>query len=136
MFTFSEAQMQRIGEQHFLDRLRSLLAEQFPDQQADLQAPEFEPQVRRLVERAATYGLGDEQSAAGFVLTAWLLGAEFDTDFPDLQTLLRDDTLTARQKSAALESFAQALLEDLQAQAEQAEQAQAAATQGPRSGNP
>ena len=136
MFTFSEAQMQRIGEQHFLDRLRSLLAEQFPDQQGDLQAPEFEPQVRRLVARAATYGLGDEQSAAGFVLTAWLLGAEFDTDFPDLQTLLRDDTLTARQKSAALESFAQALLEDLQAQAEQAEQAQAAATQGPRSGNP
>jgi hypothetical protein len=118
VFTFNSGQMQRIGEQSFLTRMREILAEQFPDQQAFLASPEFEPTVLALVERAASYGLGDEQSAATFVLTAWLLGAEFDTDFPGLQELLAQEDLTAHQKCAALESFAQTLLEDLRQQAE------------------
>jgi hypothetical protein len=118
VFTFNAGQMQRIGEQSFLTRMREILAEQFPDQQAYLASPEFEPTVLALVDRAATYGLADEQSAATFVLTAWLLGAEFDTDFPGLQQLLAQDDLTALQKCAALERFAQTLLDDLRQQAE------------------
>jgi hypothetical protein len=118
VFTFNASQLQRIGEQSFLMRMREILAEQFPDQRASLASPEFEPTVLTLVERAATYGLGDEQSAATFVLTAWLLGTGFDTDFPGLQELLTQEDLTAHQKCAALEAFAQTLLDDLRQQAE------------------
>ena len=54
---------------------------------------------------ALAHGLADEQSAATFVLTAWLFGEGFDERIPALAQVLAAPELSAADKARALQDF-------------------------------
>ena len=113
MLSFNRHQVATIGRGSFVQRMRQVLTQRFPADASLIASALFEQQVLELVQRAQRYGLCDEQSAAIFVVTAWLLGTDFDTRWPDLHAMLVRPDLLALQKSAALEAFATNLLQHL-----------------------
>jgi len=114
MLNLSHRQLNRIGTGTFSARVQAAVAQQFPDQAAALPEEAFAKEVEDLVQRAGAYGLTDERSAAVFVVTAWLLGEDFDAQYPELKALLQVKALLPMQKSAAMEAFATTLLDALE----------------------
>jgi hypothetical protein len=113
MLTIRKSQFTQMGELSFLERLRSVLRESFPEAVRAIPGAELDAEILRLVHRAEAYGLKSEQSAAIFVTTAWMLGRDFDTRFEDVQTTLKSTGLTQSQKSSWLQSFSLELLKAL-----------------------
>jgi hypothetical protein len=111
MFTITESRFTQMGEASFVDRMRSVLLEAFPEQIRAVPSAELSAEILRQARRAEAYGLTSELSAATFVLTAWMLGLDFDTRFEDVQRTLASTWLTQDQKSSWLESFSVKLLQ-------------------------
>ncbi|MBT9489207.1 MAG: hypothetical protein IV093_17015 [Rubrivivax sp.] len=114
MLNINDEQFQRIGLESFVSRIRTILAHRFPADAALIASRDFEVSVVALIDRAEGYGLSDGQSAAIFAVTAWLLGADFDTRYPELQALLQRCDLSSKQKAVALEVFTTHLLQTLE----------------------
>lgn len=113
MRRFTPSQVESIGERSFVERVREVLLEQYPAEADVLNGPGFAPTVVQLARRAASYGLEDQQTACSFVITSWVLGLDFDEQFPELRTLLHRDDLVPAQKSIALETFTLEMLRRL-----------------------
>jgi hypothetical protein len=93
MDTFSQAEITK-----FDARIADFLQSQFPD------APEIPreylmPVIHEQVKTARSYGLETERQIGNFVTTAWLLGSQFDTDFPAAQEMLKSSEYTPDEKS-------------------------------------
>jgi hypothetical protein len=90
----------------FENRLVHFLHETFPDS-LDMPESELEAAVEGLVEKARSYGIQDEASIAGYVTTAYLLGAQFDTQFPAAADILNDHSYGGAEKVERLENWTQ-----------------------------
>jgi hypothetical protein len=114
MLTLSAQQLAILGEQSFVDRFRSLLRETFPEETHAIPNREMDTRILTEVHNAADYGLVSEQSAATFVMAAWLLGPGFDTKFPAVNDRLTSPRLSEAQKASWLEAFSISLLKALE----------------------
>ena len=111
MLAFSEEQFDGMALESFLERVIGILAEADPDAESQLRTAEGQRILHEQYEKALHYGLGTELEAAQYILTAWLLGTDFDTRFPAMQEILTHPKLSASQKANGIEQTATMLLE-------------------------
>ena len=111
--TFSAAQFEAIGRASYLQRMLDLIRGQYANQAEGLGDTSLREAIWEQTQLAGRYGLDDEQSAATFVLTAWLLGKGFDRRIPALAQILDSDQLCAADKAQALHDFTLVLFSTL-----------------------
>jgi hypothetical protein len=103
----------RASEDRFADRLVSFLQEQFPDAAGEPRGSLRAAVVEQLG-RAREYGFVTETQLTTYVVTAWLLGAEFDSDMPAARHMLRSQMHTPDDKALWLERFTEKLFRTLE----------------------
>jgi hypothetical protein len=111
-----EEQMDALAEpraREFAERLAGFLCEQFPEAAGEPPG-EFRAAVREQVEKADVYGLSTEQQAAAYVTCAWLLGPDFDAEFPAAQEMLASADYTPDEKAEWLGEWTEAMLAALE----------------------
>jgi len=101
-----------MGEQ-FEDALVAFLREEFLDARAESPAT-LEPGVREQIERARSYGLQSGAHIATYVVTAWLLGQEFDTKFPAARDTLNSTLHSPDDKAEWLADWTERLFLELE----------------------
>ena len=82
----------------FIERAIAFLYENFPES-LDENTDELTETVGFLIEKAEVYGLVTEQHAMTYITTAWLLGPEFDKEFPAAKETLSSKEFTSDEKS-------------------------------------
>lgn len=105
-----------LGESRFVNKLRSILQEGAVDPagtRAELNSLEGEVALRDQIAACRRHGLSSELDLARYVITAWLLGPDFDTRFPAMAEVLASDRLTPSQKAQALERITETLVATL-----------------------
>lgn len=108
-----DGQLAQIAERRFQSRLLECIGEIDPQAGRELATAEGGKELRRQCERARAYGLRAELDIARYVVTAWLLGVDFDTRFPAMQQVLATDRLQPAQKADAIEKIAMAVFKEL-----------------------
>jgi hypothetical protein len=106
-----EDQMDALAESQaelFDERLARFLRGQFPEA-ADEPPEELRAAVREQVMKAEGYGLTTERQAAVYVTCAWLLGLDFDADFPAALDMLASEEYPPEDKADWLERWAESL---------------------------
>ena len=93
-------------------RLVRFLQSQFPDAAREREASLVDG-VRPQIANARRYGLLTEQQIATYVTSAWLLGSDFDGEFPAAREMLISGA-PADEKSDWLARFTKALFEQLE----------------------
>lgn len=102
-----DAQSKAVRE-GFEDRLVEFLRGEFPEAK-DEPDNELRAAVHALVDKSVGYGLQAEQHAAVYLTTAWLLGKEFDTEFPAAQEILTSNKMGPDEKSERLAKLTERL---------------------------
>lgn len=115
MLRITQEQMDKMAEWSFLERIIDAIAESDPGAEAELLAPEGRRVLNEQYNKAHTYGLSTELELGQYILTAWLLGTDFDTKFPAMQQILTYPTMVPSQRAEAIEQTTVMLLEMLQA---------------------
>jgi hypothetical protein len=113
VLAISNSQFTKMGEASFIERMKEVLLETVPAAVRAIPPAELDAEILRQVHRADTYGLRSEASAAIYVVTAWMLGLDFNTRFEDVHATLGSRWLTQAQKSEWLQSFTVELLKAL-----------------------
>lgn len=121
MFQFTKNQWSELGRLTFERRVIDIIRLRYPVQSHDLTDEVLGAVITVQAKRAVEYGLVDEQSATAYVLTAWLLGEDFDTRIPILQQVLLAHDLTAAEKSKALTDFTLAAFDALSPESRKAD---------------
>ena len=103
----------------FEDRLVQFLHATFPDAR-EMPAGELKDAVGRLHRKATGYGFAYEAEIAIYVTTAYLLGENFDTEFPAAADILTHPGYPSDQKADILESWTKQLFQALGEQPESA----------------
>lgn len=114
--TVQPHQLQLLGESHFVNKLRGILLEGAGDPaatRAELSSAQGEAALRSQIAAARRHGMASELDIARYVITAWLLGPDFDTRFPAMAEVLASARLTPSQKAEALERITETLLATL-----------------------
>ena len=93
---FDEMAIPNIAQ--FIERAIAFLYDKFPESLEE-DTDELTEIVGVLIEKAETYGLVTEQHAMNYIVTAWLLGIDFDTEFPAAQETLSSNEFTPDEKS-------------------------------------
>jgi hypothetical protein len=104
VFTISNEQMSKLGQALFEERMVRLIREDYPEHAAAFTDQALTAEIWRQAGRAQGYGLEDEQAVATYVMTAWLLGPEFDL-VPAMVQVLNAPELSAASKAKALRDF-------------------------------
>lgn len=81
MLAFTEQQMDRMATESFLERMIGAIAESDPTADAELRGPDGNRILHEQYEKAHSYGLTTELELGQYIVTAWLLGTDFDTRF-------------------------------------------------------
>jgi len=102
----------RAAEHDYEIRLVRFLQGRFPDAAREPE-PSMVEGVRAQVASARGYGLITEQQIATYVTAAWLLGDDFDREFPAAAELL-SSTAKAEEKSDWLAQFTKKLFQQLE----------------------
>ncbi|QHT71201.1 hypothetical protein GXP67_33390 [Rhodocytophaga rosea] len=97
----------------FEERLVSYLYETFPDAQ-DIPNEQMLSTVLNLLEKASHYGFEAEDDQAVYIVTAYLLGVDFDNEFPAAAHILTDPAFSAAEKAEQLQTWTQELLKTLE----------------------
>jgi len=104
----------RASDERFVDRTVNFLLMQFPDARQDPR-PSLKMFVADQVDRARKlYGFTAEIDLVTYVITAWTLGAEFDTEMPAVAETLKAEHLSPRDKSEWIAEFTKKLLRALE----------------------
>jgi hypothetical protein len=98
--------------ENFDRRMAAFLQEQF-EEAAEEPVEELLPVIEAQTEKANRYGLTTEQDVASYVITAYLLGLDFDTEFPAAQEVLTAQ-VPAENKAVFLEEWTKEMLETLE----------------------
>jgi len=93
-------------------RLTRFLRMQFADAAAE-PVEKLRPEVAGQIAKARRYGLLTEQEVASYVISAWLLGQDFDKEFPAAQEVLTAP-VSGNVKACFLEQWTQELFEKLE----------------------
>lgn len=110
---FHAEQIDSLSERHFRERLIQVLSGIDPGAERELRAPAGLSQLDALIARARRYGLLAELDIGRFIVTAWLLGVDFDSRFPAMQEILTEPRLSPTQKADAIERLCTAVLDGL-----------------------
>jgi hypothetical protein len=113
MLHMSGVQMEAAALLRFERRIIDVLAAEDRTARAVLDTREGRLGIRQQIERAQAYGLFTELEVARYLITAWLLGPDFDRRFPAMQELLETVALTPAAKAEALERVTVTLLNGL-----------------------
>ncbi|WP_374438755.1 hypothetical protein [Inhella sp.] len=113
MLTLNPDQLGDAAQLRFESRLAALIAQGQPEAAAELESPEGRAMLRRQCRRAERYGLRTELELARYVITAWLMGPQFDEELPAMAEILNAPSLTPAQKAEAIERVASTVLEQL-----------------------
>jgi hypothetical protein len=105
----TKGQRDALGYGAFVRRFRALLLDCFPDAADAVSTDEFDETLRRQCDIARQYGLRSERAIATFLMSAWLLGPEFDRRFPAVNQQLLS-SLDEDEKASWMEAFVAALL--------------------------
>ncbi len=92
MFKIREEQIkvfEATQARRFEDRVIRFLQDEFADA-AESSPEELRPQVASQIAKATSYGLKSEQEAVTYVVTAWLLGSDFDEKYQEAREVLAD----------------------------------------------
>lgn len=106
------SQMQRVEATHAERRLIRALAQFSQDKEAAcayLLSPQGRAELRRQIDRAHQYGLSTSEEVSVYVVTAWMLGPDFDTRHGAYREFLTAPQLTPAQKANALKRITVAL---------------------------
>jgi hypothetical protein len=110
-----DAQLDSIATSRFLERVADVVFEAYPESRSELASEEGRRILREQCEKARSYGFVSELDIARYIITAWLLGVDFDTKFPAMQEVLTDPELEPGKKADLIEQFSVTLFETLQA---------------------
>ena len=111
--TFSQSQVWQLADQHFERRLAGVLANTDPQAAEAFATPDGMNELRLQCSQARTYGLESELDIAKYVISAWLLGQDFDERFQAIQECLSTDRLLPSQKAEAIERITMSVLAEL-----------------------
>jgi len=92
----------------FVERAVSFLYENFPES-LDEDPRELTETVGAQLEKADSYGLITEQQAMTYITSAWLLGTDFDTEFPAAQQTLAAKEFSPDEKADWLAEWTEAV---------------------------
>ncbi len=109
-------QMEALAAPHlsdFVGRLVAHLRESFPEANEEPDE-ELTAAVEELVEKADSYGLTTGAQAAAYVTCAWLLGADFDSEFPAAGEMLESPDYSPDEKAEWLAEWSVAMLAALE----------------------
>ena len=95
------------------NQMVALVHETFPKSKAE-PAAELYKGVRGVMQKAVIYGIDNPEDLATYVITAYILGGDFDEEVPEAGAFLRNPRYTSHQKAAQLESWAQQAVEALE----------------------
>jgi hypothetical protein len=102
----------KASEDRFADRVVNFFQAQFPDARV-----EHRGMLRNFVvgqaARAREYGFRTEIELVTYVMTGWVLGGDFDKDFPAVRAALASETMAAGDKAAWLADFTKKLFRTL-----------------------
>ncbi len=91
-------------------RLLNFLHVLFPES-AQIPDEELTKTLQSLLEKASGYGFEAENDLAVYIITAYLLGVDFDTEFPVVSKILSQPAQTASEKAKNLQSWTRQLLQ-------------------------
>jgi hypothetical protein len=110
----SHHQMAGMADTSFNERMVQVLAAADPKAPAELRSEAGQRMLNQLVERARAHGLQSELDVGRFIVTAWMLGPDFDTRFPAMREILAEPRLSPTQKADAIETLTTTLMNNLQ----------------------
>ena len=110
---FSEEQFSQLAELRFERRLTQVIVDSDPSALEALSNERGRGILRTQCAKARGYGLITELEIARYVITAWLMGLDFDTRFPAMAEILNTAELTPMQKAEAIENLTIKVLFDL-----------------------
>lgn len=114
MLRFSEEQFAQLAELRFERRLTQILVDADPNATAALTNEKGRGILRAQCAKARGYGLTTELEIARYVITAWLMGLDFDTRFPAMAEILNTAKLQPDQRAMAIEQLTTNVLFDLE----------------------
>ena len=97
----------------FLERAVSFLYENFPES-LDEDPGELTEAAGGQLERAESYGLVTEQQAMTYITSAWLLGPEFDKEFPAAKETLVSEDFSPDEKKVWLSDWTEKIFAALE----------------------
>ncbi|WP_428034723.1 hypothetical protein [Amphritea sp.] len=104
MLKISELQSKELSEASYLHRMRKYLYDSFPEAR-DVPVDDMETAITALTNRAAIYNLTQETDVAAFIVTAWLMGLDFDQKFTVVGNVLANFDLPSYEKTEFLWEF-------------------------------
>ncbi|WP_394787797.1 hypothetical protein [Rhodoferax sp.] len=110
-----QAQIDSLATGWFEQRMVKLIGDTIAGARESVNSMAGRAFLQEQTARASRHGLLVELDVARFVITAWLLGSDFDSRIPAFVEILGDPTLLPSQKSKAIELVAANLLTELQA---------------------
>lgn len=105
MTSITQAQWDKMGQDSFDARLIAIIRKHHPEQAARMPFPDLVAAIHRQVAAAKRYGLNDELSAATYAYAGWLLGEEFDRRIPAIAQILKERSMTCKDKADAIGNF-------------------------------
>jgi len=112
MMEMTPEQMAALSEQsvsEFVDRLIDLFANRYP-RIKEVPRDEMRRFVREQMARAEGYGFELEPDFGAYVLTAWVLGPEFDRQYAPVQAVLNSPAYSRDEKREWLMTWTYELL--------------------------
>lgn len=106
-------QLDELAKQRFENKLIGLIGRHDLEARADLETPDGRAELRRQCERARAYGLSRSADLARYVVTAWLMGPDFDSQHGAMREVLTSTRLSPAQKADAIGKITVAVLRTL-----------------------
>ncbi len=97
----------------FEKRMMALLNDRFPESKK-IPRDELLEEIHNQIEKARSYNFRMEPQVADYIIASWLLGPEFDNEFPAAKAMLNDSNYTAIEKSDWLKEWTHAMFETLE----------------------
>lgn len=97
----------------FIEHAVEFLYENFPES-LDEDPEELTETVGDLIEKAESYGLVTEQQVMTYITSAWLLGLDFDEEFPAANETLASKDLTPDEKAEWLAKWTEKIFAALE----------------------
>lgn len=112
--TLTNSQLSDLANKQFEVRLIDILTQDDTAAASYFSTKEGAQALREQCVKARSYDLVSELDIGRYVITAWLLGPDFDECFPAMSEYLQTTRLTPSEKAEAIEHIATAVLTELQ----------------------
>ncbi|HEX8529519.1 MAG TPA: hypothetical protein VF646_05830, partial [Cytophagales bacterium] len=97
----------------FKRRLVDFLHQSFPESRS-VPATQLNQRLDKVLRKAVGYGLDNEADLATYVITAYVLGEDFDVEVTEAGQILRNPRYTSNQKAQQLESWTRQVMQALE----------------------